>query len=205
MPEWIETLLGNYGYPIIFLIVFLNNIGIPAPGDTLLLGAGWLCADGVFSLGWVITWGGLACFWGGTLGYWMGRRVGRRFLLRFRWLRLKPKRIEWMEKFLKKYGTKAVFFARFMALVHPVTGLLAGMGRMPFRSFLFFNIVGSMAYAFSYASAGYFFGGSWDLLEELAGKAAVYSLASLLLFAFLAYFLRRPSSLLLERLFKKTK
>lgn len=205
MPDWVETLLANYGYPVILAVVLLNNIGIPAPGDTLLLGAGWLCADGVFSLGWVITWGAFACFLGGTLGYWMGRRAGRRMLLKSRWFRLKPERIEWMERFLKKHGAKAVFFARFVALVHPVTGLLAGMGKMPFRPFLFFNFVGSVAYAFCYTSAGYFFGGSWDLLEGWAGKAAVYSLASLLLFAFLVYFLRRPASLFLERFFKNSK
>lgn len=205
MPEWVEVLLNNYGYPVIFLGVFLNNIGLPVPGDTLLLGAGWLCADGVFSLSWVITLGAFSCFLGGTLGYWMGRKAGPRFLLKSRWFRLKPERIDWMERFLKKHGAKAVFFARFVALVHPVTGLLAGMGRMPWRPFLFYNLAGSVAYAFCYASAGYFFGGSWDLLEGWAGKAAVYSLTSLLLFAVIVFFLRRPVSLFLERFFKNSK
>ena len=199
MPDWLEDLLGLYGYPILFLAVFLNNAGIPIPGDTVLLGSGFLAEEGLFSLGWVIFIATLACFSGGCLGYWVGRRLGRKLILRSRWLRNSPERVEQMERFFKKHGPKAIFFARFVALVHPVTGLLAGMGKIPLRAFLFYNLAGSAAYAACYACAGYFFGDSWDLLKGWLGKAALYALGLVLLLILLTFLFRQPFQLLWAR------
>jgi membrane protein DedA with SNARE-associated domain len=91
-----------------------------------------------------------------------------------------------------------------VALVHPVTGLFAGVGRMRPLPFLFFNLLGSAAYALLYASLGYFFGESWDLIKEWMGRAGVLSLAGLLILAGLAYLIRRRFPSLLS-LFSKVK
>jgi membrane protein DedA with SNARE-associated domain len=200
MPEWLEDLLGLYGYPILFLAVFLNNAGVPIPGDTVLLGSGFLAEEDMFSLRWVILIATLACFLGACLGYWVGRSLGRKIILRSRWLRNSPERIEQMEQFFKKHGPKAIFFARFVALLHPITGLLAGMGKIPLRSFLFYNLLGSAAYATCYGYAGYFFGESWDLLKGWVGKAALTALGLVVLLAFLTFLFRQPFRLLWARL-----
>lgn len=203
MPGWIQTLLGHYGYSIVFLAVLLNELAPPIPGETLLLGAGWLCADGALSLGWVITLGAVACFLGGDLGYWMGRRVGWKIIRRSRWLRSKPERIDWTRRFLKKNGAKAVFFARLVSLMHPVTGLFAGIFRVRFRPFLVYNLLGSTAYAAIYASLGYFFGESWEIAGLWLGRAALYGLAVLLTVLLLATALRRPLPLLMAHLTRR--
>lgn len=203
MLDWLENVLGDYGYPLVFLAVLLNNLGVPVPGDSFLLAAGWLCAEGYFPFGGMVAVGTAACFLGGTAGYEMGRRVGRKMLRRSRWFRLKPERFDRMDRFFKKYGAKAVFFARFVALVHPVTGLLAGMGRIPRRPFLFYNLAGSAAYALIYVSAGYLFGDSWNLLAHWAGRAAVYTLAAVLALVLFNFLLRQPLGLFWERLSRK--
>ncbi len=203
MPDWLQTLLENYGYLAVFIAVFLNNVGIPLPGDTFLLGAGFLSEDGMFSPGILIVLGASACFLGGTFGYIVGRKLGRKMLLRSRWVTLNPKQIEQVEGFFKRYGARAVFFSRFVALAHPLTGLLAGMGKTPFRPFLFYNFLGSVAYALCYTYLGYFFGASWEILKNWMGRAGLVSLVLVLAFALATFLLRRPVALVFNRLFKK--
>src|ERR1039457_4707297 len=103
MPDWLSTSLENYGYLAVFLAVFFNNIGIPLPGDTFLLGAGFLSEDGMFSPWLLVLLGASACFLGGTFGYVAGRKLGRKILLRSRWVTLNPERIGKVEDFFKKY------------------------------------------------------------------------------------------------------
>lgn len=203
MPDWLQNLLNDYGYWIVFAVVFLNNIGLPVPGDTFLLGAGFLTAEDMFHLPVTITVAATACFMGGNTGYWAGRRYGRKILERVGFLRMTPEKIDQVEGFLRRQGAKAVFFARFVALVHPVTGLLAGVGRINPGPFLAYNLLGSEAYAMTYALLGYFFGESWELLKHWLGRTAIYSLAFLLVIIFLTLILRRPVSMLLERFSKK--
>lgn len=204
MPPWIANALEGYGLWILFGIVFLNNMGLPVPGDTFLLAAGVLAQDGVLPFQGVVGAAGAACFLGGTVGYLVGRHWGRKVLRRLplRWIT--PERMKQAERFLDRYGGPAVFFARFVALVHPVTGLFAGVGRMRPVPFLFFNLLGSAAYALLYVSLGYFFGESWDWLKGWIGRAGALTLAGLLILLGLAYLIRRRFPALFS-LFPKAK
>jgi len=193
LPDWLQQLFNDYGYYLVFAGVFLNNLGLPIPGDTLLLGAGFLAEDGPFDLVPTIAVGTAACFLGGTCGYGLGRRLGRKFLRRLKWIPLTPEREKQLDRFFRKHGAKAVFFARFVALAHPVTGLLTGMGKTPFKPFLVYNLAGSLVYALVYTLLGYFFGASWNVLKEWAGRTALYALVIVLVLAFLTVLLRRFS------------
>lgn len=77
VPTLLVNLLGRYGYAIIFLSVFLESAGVPVPGETILLGAGFFAYQGMFALPWVILVGIAAAILGDNLGYWIGRRGGR--------------------------------------------------------------------------------------------------------------------------------
>ena len=66
-----------------------------------------------------------------------------------------------MEHFFKRYGSKGVFFARFVSFFHPILGLLAGIGKTPIRPFLFYNLAGSVGYALLYTLLGEYFGKRW--------------------------------------------
>ena len=191
MPEWIAALLRDQGLWILFGVVFLNNAGLPIPGDTFLLAAGVLSQSGLLPFSWVVFAAGSACFLGGAAGYIVGRKWGRKALRQLPFLRLTQERTRQVEKFLDRYGGPAVFFARFVAFVHPVTGLFAGVGRMRWTPFLFFNLMGAAAYALLYGALGYFFGESWEYLKVWIGRAGTLSLAGLLILAALAYLIRR--------------
>jgi membrane protein DedA with SNARE-associated domain len=160
---------------LVFIVVFLNNIGVPLPGETILLGAGFILGKAAGSLWEPMVAGTAACFLGGSCAFWLGRRLGRSGLGRIHWLHLTPERLKWPERFFKRHGAKAVFIARFIALFPPVVAnLLAGMAKMPWRIFLFYNLTGSAAYTTSYILIGYFFGKKWKHLEAWLGPTALY-------------------------------
>ena len=176
MFHWLQNLLVHQGYWVVFLVLFLNNLCFPVPGDSMLLGGGFLAQRGILHLWAVIAVGTGGCFLGGNGGYWIGSRFGRRFLKNNRWLQVTPERVAQMDRFFAKFGAKVVFFARFVALLHPVTGILAGIGKTPFRPFLFYNLAGAFAYSTLYALVGYFFGQRWEFFKGWLGPVALYTI-----------------------------
>jgi membrane protein DedA with SNARE-associated domain len=161
MLEWLRSLPASDIDSVVFIFLFLNNLGFPLPGNTLLLGVGFLVGSSNLSFWGTFGIAATATFLGTTCGYGLGRRYGRHLLVKVRWLRLTHERMRHMEHFFKRYGPLGVFFARFVTLLHPVIGLLAGLGRTPGWSFLFYNLIGSAAYAFIYIQAGDYFGSRW--------------------------------------------
>ena len=207
MLQWLHSLLPHvprYGYVVVFIVVFLNNIGLPLPGETILLGAGFILGRAAGSLWEPMAAGTLACFLGGICSFWLGRRLGHSGLEKIHWLHLTPARVKWPERFFKRHGAKAVFIARFIALFPPVAAnLLAGTAKMPWRIFLFYNLTGSAVYTTSYILIGYFFGKKWKLLEAWLGATVLYLiLAGIVLFA-LGVIFRHSISKFLVRFFSK--
>ncbi|HEY5038666.1 MAG TPA: DedA family protein [bacterium] len=188
MLDWFQSLLGNYGYWAIFLVLFLNNFGLPIPANTLLLGAGFLVGKGDFSFWPTVGTATGACFMGTNCGYWLGRRYARHLLEKIHWLRLTHERVRHMEHFFKRYGSKGVFFARFVGLLHPVIGILAGMGKTPGRSFLFYNLAGSAAYALLYTLAGDYLGQRWGFHKIWVFHTTFYLLLLVIVLFLLSHF-----------------
>jgi len=178
MLHWLDSLLPHlphYGYALVFIVVFLNNVGFPLPGETILLGAGFVLGRAAGSLWEPMLAGTSACFLGGICAFWLGRRLGHGSLEKIHWLHLTPKRLEWPQNFFKRHGAKTVFIARFIALFPPVaTNLLAGMTNIRWRIFLSFNLTGSAAYTIVYILLGYFFGKKWKLLQAWLGPTMLY-------------------------------
>jgi membrane protein DedA with SNARE-associated domain len=178
MLHWLHALLPrlpHYGYVLVFVVAFLNNLGLPLPGETILLGAGFVLGKTEDSLWPPVVAGSLACFLGGTGAFWLGRRMDRARLEKIHWLHLSPERLKWPEQFFTRHGPKTVFIARFIFLFPPVVvNLLAGMSKMAWRPFLLFNLAGSSAYATTYTLIGYFFGKEWKRLEAWWGQTTLY-------------------------------
>jgi membrane protein DedA with SNARE-associated domain len=177
MLHWLHSLLPHiphYGYVLVFIVAFLNNLGVPLPGETILLGAGFVLGKTADSLWQPVAAGTVACFLGGIGAFWLGRRLDRGGLEKIQWLHLTSERLKWPEQFFKRHGARAVFIARFIFLFPPVVvNLLAGMSRMPWRTFLFYNLTGSAAYCTTYILIGYLFGKKWKLLEAWLGPGAL--------------------------------
>ncbi len=209
MVQWLHSLLPHfphYGYVLVFLIEFLNNIGIPLPGDTTLLAAGFILGKHGFSLWPPMIAGTAACFLGGIVAFWLGRRLGNSGLKKIRWLHLTPERVGRVEGFFKRHGPKAVFIARFIALLPPIlANLLAGMAKMPWRVFLFYDLTGSVVYSCSYILIGYFFGKKWLLLQAWLGPTALYLILAGIVLVGLGAFFRSFILGFLTRLFSKKK
>jgi membrane protein DedA with SNARE-associated domain len=114
--NWLDRLLPqlpHYGFALVFLMVFLSNIGAPFPGKVMLSGAGFVWARTAGSLWEPMLAGTLAAFLGGFCAFWLGRRLGHERLERIHWLHLTQARFEWPERLFKRHGDKTVFLARF--------------------------------------------------------------------------------------------
>ena len=204
MLQWMQSLLPHiphYGYVLVFLVVFFNNIGFPLPGETILLGAGFILGRRAESLWPPLAAATMACFLGGICAFWMGRRLGEAGIRKIRWLHLSPDRRKRFDRYFKRHGARTVFFARFIPLFPPVAAnLLAGVSNMPWRPFLLYNVTGSAAYSTAYILIGYFFGKKWKAFDAWISPAAPWLAAAGVLVVVLAVIFRRPLSKIRKRL-----
>jgi membrane protein DedA with SNARE-associated domain len=138
-----QPLLDSYGYLAIFAAVMIEGIGIPAPGQTLLMAASILSARGKMSLATVFTLAFLACVLGNTGGYVIGRWGGRRLLSKFR---ISETRLKKMERLFDRYGGGVVFVSRFFDGLRQLNGIVAGTLQMPLSKFTVFNVLGALAW-----------------------------------------------------------
>jgi membrane protein DedA with SNARE-associated domain len=175
--DYLVELFARWGYWIVFFGVMLENAGLPVPGETILLAAGFFASHHGFNLSLVMMIAILGAVMGDNAGYWIGRRAGRRWLLKYgKYIFLTETRFNQMERFFHRHGDKTVLVARFLFGFRVFTALFAGASHMVWSKFLLFNVLGAIAWAVVMALLGYFFGESWHLLERYV-KGAGWVLA----------------------------
>ncbi|HEV3205013.1 MAG TPA: DedA family protein [Gemmataceae bacterium] len=186
---------ATYGYPILFGGVLLENAGIPVPGETAVLVAGFLSSPpggNRFQIGWVILLTVVAAVIGDNLGFWFGRRLARpRLQQGRRFLFLTPKTLELAESYFDRYGLWTIFFARFITGLRVIGALAAGTAGMPWPKFLLANASGALAWAVTMTLLGYFFGHSWELLHHYLGRGGLIILVTVVLLIGLSHLLHR--------------
>jgi len=174
VPEWITQLFARYGYAVVFLGVFLENSGLPVPGETALLAGAALAHYGHLSLMWVIVTAIVAAILGDNLGFLIGRRLGRGVIERHGWrLGLTPRRLAQFNHFFRRHGPKTVFVARFITGLRVFCAVLAGASLLRWRTFLFYNATGAVVWSTTIGLVGYALGESWDRLERLVGRTGL--------------------------------
>lgn len=155
----IESLIQYHGYSVMTLIILLGNIGIPVPEETVVLVSGFLARKGTLDYRIVYPVCVLSATVGDSIGYWIGRTGGTRLILKYgNFLGLTPQKVSKFEEFFKKHGNKAVFLARFVAGLRFLGGPLSGTARMPFKTFLIYNLSGAVVWVFVMTQIGYHFG-----------------------------------------------
>jgi undecaprenyl-diphosphatase len=180
--DQILSLVAQYGYLVVFFGVLLESGGVPLPGETIFIAAGAMAHQGHLDLGDAIIFGILGAVVGDQIGYWVGREGGRLFVLRWgRYVFITPVRLARAERFFARHGGKAVFLARFVAGLRIFGPLVAGISRMRWRTFFFYNALGGMLWAAAAVMVGYLLGGSLDLIEWWAGRASLLLLGLVLL------------------------
>lgn len=191
-------LLTVYGYWAVLLFVAIESMGIPLPGETMLIVAAiYAGTTHRLSLLLVIIAAATGAILGDNLGYWIGREGGYRLLRRYgHYLHLDEHTLKLGQYLFFKHGSKVVFFARFVALLRALAAFLAGTNRMPWRSFLLWNAVGGVIWAVLYGLGGYFLGES---IHRLTGPIGPITIALGLLAAAAALLFVRRNEQRLER------
>ena len=170
----LTSLLGHYGYVIVFVGVFAESMGIPVPGETVLIAAGIVAHRGSIDLGTTIALGIAGAVLGDQLGYVIGRRGGRPFVLRWgRYVAITPDRLTKADAFFERHGGKAVFLARFVAGLRVFGALMAGVSRMRWSTFIVYNTLGGIVWATSAVLLGFFAGSSYHLIEHWSSRAGL--------------------------------
>src|SRR3954454_22846750 len=162
--------VARVGLPVMALVIAGESMGLPLPGETALIAAAILASRGKLDIVPVIALAACAAIVGDNLGYLIGRRGGRRLLLRVPRLRPHAERMLAVgEPFFARHGPKAVFLGRWFTGLRIASAWLAGINRMRWPSFLFWNATGGIAWAVSVGVLAYALGHSAERLLKTAG------------------------------------
>jgi len=156
----VEHFFTHHGLPLLFVVVMLESFGIPLPGETALIFFGVLAAKGNYDVVAVIAVAASGAIVGDNLGYWfLGRIGGRALFRRNKFLhRYAETVIPRAERIMQRHGAATVFFGRFVAILRFTAAWAAGLGRMHWWKFLFWNAAGGIAWATLVSLVAYYGG-----------------------------------------------
>ena len=200
IPTWLNHAILLYGYWTILVAVTLESMGVPFPGETALLaGAIYAGAGGRLDIALVIVAAAAGAILGDNLGFAIGHFGGYPLLRRMlRALHLGDDTLLYTQRYFARHGDKTVFFGRFFSLLRAYVAFLAGVNRMPWRAFLFWNAFGGIVWAIFYGLLGYFLGSNLPLLGSVLhvmGIGGIVALAIALVAIVAFYFWRRRQAL----------
>ena len=165
--HFIEHLIHVYGLVAVALVVGLECVGFPLPGETALLGAAiYAGTKHDLNIVAVIVTAAIAAIVGRVLGYMLGRVFGYWLLLRYGgYVRMNEARIKLGQYLFLRHGGKIVFLAQFVPVLRTFAGIFAGANMMPWRDFLYANVTGSIMWSVSYGYAAYALGRQFERLQ----------------------------------------
>jgi membrane protein DedA with SNARE-associated domain len=178
----LTALVSTFGYWLVFGLILLEGLGLPLPGETMLIVAGAYASKGHLSMVGVILAGLLGAIVGDMGGYWIGHSGGAALMAHIFGNRYES-HLQKGHAFFDRYGPPAVLFARFVPVVRVISANLAGMTKMNFGLFGLFNVIGGLAWATVMGVLGYFFGNNLAALDRLLQRLG---LGMVVVIAFLA-------------------
>ena len=182
-PDGLSHLIAAYGYVIVALTVAVEGMGIPVPGETMLVAAAiYAGTTHGLDLPAVIVAAVAGAILGDNTGFWIGREVGYRLLLRHgARVGLTERRIKLGQYLFLRHGATIVFFGRFVAVLRCFATLLAGANRMAWPRFLLFNALGGTIWASVFGSGAYVFGQAVQRLAKPVGIATAIAVAVIII------------------------
>ncbi len=188
-PATIVQWLSTWGYLGIFIFVFVGNVGLPVPEETVMLVAGFLAGQSILDLHIVYGIAILSAVVGDCCGFLVGRTGGQRLVAhladRFTFVRRRYDRIQ---VFFHTHGSKAVFMARFVAGARFLAGPMAGAAGMPFTRFLAWNVLGAIVWCTLVVTVGYLLGDELYKAVMLAHAATRWIVLAAVLAGVVLYF-----------------
>jgi undecaprenyl-diphosphatase len=175
--EDIASGLGEWAYLLVAFMAAAETaafLGFVAPGEFTIIFGGVLAGEGTLSIQLLIgiTWA--SCVAGDSIGFMLGRRLGRNFGLKHGpKLRITKERFEKVEEFFRRHGGKAVFIGRWVGLVRPLMPFLAGTSGMSYRRFLPYDVLGAGLWSATWCLLGYIFWQSFEQVASTAGRGTI--------------------------------
>ncbi|MGC9220263.1 MAG: DedA family protein [Solirubrobacteraceae bacterium] len=192
LPGVLHTLaptLNHYGYIAVVVLLVLEDFGVPAPGESVLILAAIYAGTGRLDIYLVALLGFLAAVIGDNIGFAIGRFGGQALLQRYgRYVLLTPERLNRATAFFEHHGGKVITIARFVEGLRQANGIIAGASGLHWAKFLTFNVIGAALWVGVWTTVGYLSAGSINSIYGAVSSAGTYLAVGLgvLLLAFIA-------------------
>ena len=167
MLETVILWITEYGYVALFFLLMLGIVGLPIPDETIMVFSGYLIHRGTFHAGptWVTAFCGSVC--GITLSYWIGRKLGLPFVLRYgKYIHFTPERLAKVLRWFERVGHWALFVGYYIAGVRHFSAVIAGTSGLRWPSFALFAYGGAAVWVTTFLTIGYFVGEKWEVMAE---------------------------------------
>jgi len=176
----LEPTLNHLGYAAVVGLVFVEDFGVPVPGETVLVLAAVYAGAGRLNVFVVGLLGLVAAVAGDNLGFAIGRFGGRPLVDRYgRYIFVTHVRVERATRFIARHGGGVIVAARFVVGLRQANGIIAGMGGIPWARFLAFNTVGAALWVATWTSVGYFSGRHINGVYDAISTASIYASSAL--------------------------
>jgi len=168
----LEDLIHQYGYAAIFVCIVLESIGLPLPGESLMIAVAIYAAHtqrlNIFV---IVPLAAAGAICGDQIGYFIGRSIGYRVLVRWgHKIHITDERMELGRFLFRKYGGGIVFAGRFIAILRTSAAVLAGANKMPWHTFLLWNALGGIGWTALYGFGAYALG---DAAKHISGPVGI--------------------------------
>jgi membrane protein DedA with SNARE-associated domain len=169
--------LGAWSYLILFAAAALECAafaGLLVPGESLVLASRFFAHQGILDLFPVMVAAATGAIVGDNIGYFLGSRLGREWLLR-RGSRfgIRKRGLAKVERFFERQGPQAVFFGRFVGFARALVPFVAGASDMPYRKFVLYDALGAVLWTIGFVTLGYVLGASWQIAEKWIGRSGL--------------------------------
>ena len=177
--DYIIPFVQHHGYWLVGAILLLENMGIPLPGELVLISSGLLAFEGHLNIWLIAMWAIIGAVVGDNCGYWLGKYYGARIINAYcRWFKVPREREERVQELFLRYSGWMVFLGRFVALLRMFAGPLAGVMGMSWKRFLVCNTAGAVIWVACILGGSYIFGahvrdivqtiGIWGMVAAIA-------------------------------------
>ncbi len=174
LVRFLTPYIANYGYILVFLGVFLENsamLGLIIPGETILIIAAFFAAQGELNIAVIMLIAFAGAVMGDNVGYYIGHRGGHPFVKKYgKYFLIHEKRLKATEKYFKQHGGKTVFIARFTSFLRALAAVTAGICRMEYKQFFWYDLAGAAIWAVVISLLGYFLGDNWPVLSKIIDR-----------------------------------
>lgn len=174
------ALLAQGGYWITALVVILEGVPIAGsflPGHVVIIAAGFLAKLGILNLWFVIIVGSIGAIIGDTIGFFVGKKYGYSFLVKFgKYIFIKERHIEKVKTMIDGHTGKTLILGKFSPLTRPLAPFLVGASGASFKTFMIFNVIGAILWVAASVIVGYVFGASYIAASRAVGAVIVIAL-----------------------------